>query len=348
MSWNIMSRTAVDALLRAQERGVKVRVLMDNTNLVDIPNPGFKRLRASLKRGNQDRKQAMHSYAKTCIQSCRGARGAAHSKIYLFSQTGKAKNVVMSGSANLTVAGAINQWNDMYTWVDNREMYKFAVHVYKQMWQDTPVVEQFVQFSTGKDLLGFTPLIGPGGRTLDPVKYLLDQVTCAGAKNTHHGRTIIRAAPDVMRNERGMVIAQRLRDLWAQGCDVRIAYTVMGVDIFRFLNQPTARGRVPKKHLVQDFDGDGEFDNYFHLKALTINGVYAGKRKSYVVLNGSSNWSGYAAVSDENFGILTRRAPTMKYQNFIDYWYENFPKNVPLDAGIDLRTVDRYANLDLD
>ena len=40
MSWNIMSRTAVDALLRAQARGVKVRVLMDNTNLVDIPNPG--------------------------------------------------------------------------------------------------------------------------------------------------------------------------------------------------------------------------------------------------------------------------------------------------------------------
>ena len=48
MSWNIMSRTAVDALLRAQARGVKVRVLMDNTNLVDIPNPGFKRLKASL------------------------------------------------------------------------------------------------------------------------------------------------------------------------------------------------------------------------------------------------------------------------------------------------------------
>ena len=49
---------------------------------------------------------------------------------------------------------------------------------------------------------------------------------------------------------------------------------------------------MPKKHLVQDFDGDGEFDNYFHLKALTINGVYAGNPASYVILNGSSNWSG--------------------------------------------------------
>ena len=152
-----------------------------------------------------------------------------------------------------------------------------------------------------------------------------------------------------MRNERGMAIAQRLRELWIQGCDVRIAYTVMGVDVFRFLGAGTARGPVPKKHLVQDFDGDGEFDNYFHLKALTINGVYDGNPTSYVTLNGSSNWSGYAAVSDENFGILVRRSPTLKYQHFIDYWYENFPKSVPLDDGHRPRaTVDRYANLDLD
>jgi phosphatidylserine/phosphatidylglycerophosphate/cardiolipin synthase-like enzyme len=354
MSWNIMSRTAVDALLRAQARGVKVRVLMDNTNLVDIPNPGFRRLKAGFKRANRAGpiKQSRRSYAKTCIQSCRGFRGAAHSKVYLFSKTGKAKNVVMSGSANLTVAGAINQWNDMYTWVDNREIYKFAVRVYHQMWQDTPVAQQFVQQTTGKDVLGFTPLIGPAGRTLDPVKNLLDQVTCQGAQKTKHGRTIIRAAPDVMRNERGMLLAQRLKELWAQGCDVRIAYTVMGVAIFRFLNQPTARGVVPKKHLVQDFNGDGEFDNYFHLKALTINGVFAGNPASYVVLNGSSNWSGYAAVSDENFGILMRRGPTMKYQRFIDYWYLNFPKSKPRDEtvarGVTRGTIDPYAHVDMD
>jgi hypothetical protein len=352
MSWNIMSRTAVDALLRAQARGVKVRVLMDNTNLVDIPNPGFVRLKNSFKRANQALPQQKRSYAKTCIGSCRGARGAAHSKIYLFSKTGKAKNVVMSGSANLTVAGAVNQWNDMYTWVDNRQLFKFAVGVYHQMWQDQPVAQQYVQYSTGKDLLGFTPLIGPEGRTVDPIQYLLDRVTCQGATKTGSGRTIVRAAPDVMRNERGMRIAQRLRELWVQGCDVRIAYTVMGVDVFRFLGQPTARGPVPKRHLVQDFNGDGEFDNYFHLKALTINGVYDGNPESYITLNGSSNWSGFAAVSDENFGILTRRSPTMKYQHFIDYWYENFPKSKPLTAlaaRAALRGhVDPYAHVDMD
>ncbi len=351
MSWNIMSRTAVDALLRAQERGVKVRVLMDNTNLVDIPNPGFKRLKAGLKRGNQDRKQSRHSYAKTCIGSCRGEGGAAHTKMYLFSQTGKAQDVVMEGSANLTVAGAVNQWNDLYTWIDNRKLYNFAVRVYKQMWQDTPVAQQFVEYSTGKDLLGFTPLRGPGGRTADPVLDLLNRTTCSGAQGAgRNGHTIVRAAPDVMRNERGMKIAMRLREMWANGCDVRIAYTVMGVSIFHALGAPTARGVVPKKHLVQDFDGDKEFDNYFHLKALTINGVVDGNPKSYVTLQGSSNWSGYAAASDENFGIMARRNTTLKYQHFIDYWYENFPKSKPPTPDLRLArgTIDPYAHVDMD
>ena len=216
------------------------------------------------------------------MQSCRGARGAAHSKIYLFSKTGKAKNVVMSGSANLTVAGAVNQWNDMYTWVDNREIYKFAVRVYKEMWQDTPVPQQFVQFSSGKDLLGLHAADRPRRPHRRPGPGPARPGDVRRCEKTKHGRTIIRAAPDVMRNERGMAIAAAPARAVGQGCDVRIAYTVMGVDVFRFLGQPTARGVVPKKHLVQDFDGDGEFDNYFHLKALTINGVFDGNPASYV------------------------------------------------------------------
>jgi hypothetical protein len=240
----------------------------------------------------------------------------------------------------------------MYTWKDNRRLFNFAVRIYSEMWKDRPVAEQYIRFSTGKDLLGFTPLVGPGGRTEDPIQRLLSKVKCGGARNTRHGRTVIRAAPDVMRNDRGMAIAMRLKELWAQGCDVRIAYTVMGVDIFRALNQPTARGIVPKKHLVQDFDGDGEFDNYFHLKALTINGNWNSNRGAYVTLNGSSNWSGFAAVSDENFGILKRRAPTLKYQKFIDYWYVNFPKSEPVDERVAMRVrsgeVNPYAHVDMD
>jgi hypothetical protein len=42
----------------------------------------------------------------------------------------------------------------------------------------------------------------------------------------------------------------------------------------------------------------------------------------------------------------------MKYQRFIDYWFENFPKSVPHDArvarGIARGEIDPYANVDMD
>ena len=80
------------------------------------------------------------------------------------------------------------------------------------------------------------------------------------------------------------------------------------------------------KHLVQDFDEDGEFDNYFHLKSMSIVGNVGGDRSGYVVLNGSANWSGLARVSDENLGIYWNKQRTLQYEEHIDYWYTNFPK----------------------
>ena len=79
------------------------------------------------------------------------------------------------------------------------------------------------------------------------------------------------------------------------------------------------------KHLVQDFDGDGVFDNYFHLKTMSINGNYAGNRSGYAVLNGSANWSSSSARSDENLGVFYTKKRALRYQGHFDYWYNNFP-----------------------
>ena len=46
---------------------------------------------------------------------------------------------------------------------------------------------------------------------------------------------MIRIAPDVLRQARGMSLATKVRDLWNQGCDIKIGYTVMGIDVGRFL-----------------------------------------------------------------------------------------------------------------
>ena len=106
---------------------------------------------------------------------------------------------------------------------------------------------------------------------------------------------------------------------------------------------------MPKRHLVQDFDGDGEFDNYFHLKAMTINGVVDGNPRAYLTLNGSSNSSGNASASDENIGIITRSArDQLKYQSFIDHWYDNFPPERAARRGPSSVRSTRYAHVDMD
>ncbi|QVT80886.1 hypothetical protein ENKNEFLB_03287 [Nocardioides aquaticus] len=126
MTWNYASPTATDALLRAQKRGVKVNVLMAKGNLTRVDNPTFKRLRAGLDRGNRGRDKARRSWARTCVQSCRGRGGAAHAKFYLFSQSGRARNVLIQGSANLTTAASSNQWNDVRTTSGSNSGYGFA------------------------------------------------------------------------------------------------------------------------------------------------------------------------------------------------------------------------------
>jgi hypothetical protein len=159
-----------------------------------------------------------------------------------------------------------------------------------------------------------------------------------------------------MRNPRGLRTSTRLKQLWDQGCDVQIAYTVLGMDSMQVLRGSGGRGPVPLRHLVQDFDRDREFDNYFHLKAISINGVVGTDPAAYWVANGSSNLSGNATFSDENIGILNRKAATIRYQKFISYWFKNQPPFSGPGSGSDgargpaavLGPVDPYANVDMD
>jgi hypothetical protein len=165
-----------------------------------------------------------------------------------------------------------------------------------------------------------------GRRSPDPVMQMLRKVKCHRAKNTRHGRTVIRMAPDVLRNDRGMRIAKKTRALWRDGCDIHLGYTVVGIDIGRYLRaKGHRRGPVPMKHLVQDFDNDGRFDNYFHMKSMTIRGHYGRNRRATALLNGSANWSGLAKVSDENLGIYRGKRAVNRYQEHLDYWWYNFP-----------------------
>ena len=322
-SWNFLTSEGKDALLRAQRRGVRVRLLMDDSNSSKfVPNPPFRRLRAGLRNGNKSFPATRRSWARTCEKTCRGGRGSAHSKFFMFSEVGKAKRVVIQGSANFTIASTTNQWNDIYTHKGNRKVWDFTNRIFQEAARDRRARHPYASRDFGTFRLVMFPNTGRNVR--DPVMQMLNRVRCRGAANTKSGRTRIRIVPDVIRNARGMRLGRKVRRLWNSGCDVRIGYTVMGIDVGKMLRDGGGRGPVPMKHLVQDTNGDGEFDNYFHMKSMTVVGNYAGDRSGHALLNGSANWSGLAKVSDENLGIYRARGRVLRYQKHINYWYARF------------------------
>jgi hypothetical protein len=321
-SWNFLTRAGADALLRAQRRRVQVKLLMDDRNVRQIDNPHFRRVKSGLKRWNRNHPRRPSSWARLCRGSCRGTGGSAHTKMFLFSDVGRANRVVMQGSANFTDAASNNQWNDIYTHANNRAVYRFATRIFDQAAKDRKARKPYAT-RTFKD---FRLLMFPntGRRVSDPVMQMLNRTSCRGATNTGSGRTKIQIAPDVIRQNRGMRLARKLRNMWNNGCNIRIGYTVVGIDVGRHLRQRSGRGPVPMRHLVQDPNGDGEFDRYFHMKSMTIRGNYNGDRSGYALLNGSANWSGLAKVSDENVGIYRNKGRVLRYEKHLDYWYNWF------------------------
>jgi phosphatidylserine/phosphatidylglycerophosphate/cardiolipin synthase-like enzyme len=326
-SWNFLTQTGKDKLLRAQRRGVRVRLLMDDRNLTQIDNPPFRKLRRGLRKYNRakDLPGRKRSWARVCRQTCRSGAGSAHSKFFMFSKAGKNRRVVMQGSANFTIASTTNQWNDIYTHTGNRRVWKFYSRIFGQAAHDRRVRPPFAKMNQKPFKLMQFPIRGKNAK--DPVMQMLRRVKCHRARNTPHSRTRIQIAPDVLRQNRGMWLARKLRALHDNGCRVRIGYTVVGKDIGRYLRKDGPRGPVPMRHLVQDFNQDGQFDNYFHLKAMVIRGHYGSNRRAFLVMNGSANWSGVGKVSDENVGIYRRNRLVRRYLDHLDYWYDNFPSD---------------------
>jgi hypothetical protein len=193
-------------------------------------------------------------------------------------------------------------------------------------------------------------------------------VKCRGAA-TPSGRTRLRIAPDVIREARGMRLGVKIRELWNAGCDIRVGYTVVGRDVGRAMRAPTSRGRLPMRHLVQDRDDDGQFDNYFHMKTMTIVGRIGKKRANHVTFNGSANWSSVSARSDENMGMSWRKGMTLKVEKHLNFWYSSpaftpdrrarssFARQATADGRMvdgllfgtgPINGVDPYANVDMD
>lgn len=348
VTWNLKSKLYTRAIVNAHKRGVGVRVLMSAGLAAGQSSEGsYATIKRALSRGNKARPPRLKSWVRVCNGSCRGRHGIVHSKYFLFSQVGLAQDIVMSASANLTEVAANRQWNDLTTIVNRPKVYDNFLEIFNQAAQDKPHKPTYHQFRDG-DLVGwFFPRMGRS----DIVLNLLRPVACRGARNSGiHHRTSIRIAQAVFNGERGLNIARRLKGLYNQGCNIRIVYTAMANKSRQVLSG------VPKQHIVQDFDGDGLYDRYLHIKAIAISGHYGTDHSHRVVLNGSSNWSGMSLKSDEQGLILTRDAVVDKYGRWVDFLFQNPPPQpppppspTPAPTGrAAMPKIDPYAHVEMD
>lgn len=360
MSWNIRDAGFVDKLVAAHKRGVTVRVLIARRNWnPDNPNADMRRLAdvfakdghrwSNSKRAVEDR-----SRVAKCRNACRGNKGYAHGKYFLFSHLGRsvenptATDVVMHGSANATIVATNRQWNDLHTQKNRAALYGYASDVFDQAEADAPA--PYTERTFGKLTIGFLPWTKDGDLTLKQLKPIKCRGTTGGTGV--NGRTSIRVAMTAVLDERGVAIAKRLRRLWNDGCNIRIVYGVMGNQVLKVLRSKAGRGRVPIRQIAQDWEHDGVYDRYLHTKYVAISGVYGNDTSARVSINGSMNWTAKSLVSDETVGVVFNGKVRKKYAERVNRLFNRGPHySAPLGRTATGRTTeipgpDRYHGIE--
>jgi hypothetical protein len=182
-TFTYVDKQMTTALIAAHRRGVSVQLL---ANRADVgKSPPYHRLRAAIGHrlfGGPGVTAADASFARTCDRSCRGVGGTLHSKIFLFSQVGRARWVSMVGSANLTMMAAEGQWNHLDTVVD-RSTYVALRRVFNQMKLDRVPAKPLWRWHSAKASAWVFPHRLPTPAD-DPIVRVLRSIGCHAPKHT--------------------------------------------------------------------------------------------------------------------------------------------------------------------
>jgi phosphatidylserine/phosphatidylglycerophosphate/cardiolipin synthase-like enzyme len=301
-------KPSVDALIAAHDRGVQVRIVLDNDN---ANNTLTNRLERALNSDNTGRKGDGElrewwgpdkSFVTYCVKSCRGGWGVNHAKFYAFEQTGGARNVSMVSSSNLNHGGANLGWNDMYVMrdaamVENLDAGFRVIH--NEMAEDNDLgARRYREMTSG----GITSRFFPTNNGADPVFADLNRIQCRVAGR----RTTVHISMFQWMHTRGLKFARKVVQLGRDGCIVNVLYGAPGSGVRKILN-PAAKKRIINVWNTRfDFNRDGKPDYRVHHKYVLINGGFAGNPDARVVITGTQNWSGSTTSgTDEN--MLTIR-----------------------------------------
>ena len=328
-----------DAIIAAYRRGVKVQMLLNDHQ----DTAAMKRIRSVI-----GTKRTAKSFIYKCKASCRGTANPynnLHSKFYSFSQAGSAKDVIAVGSANMMLNADLHQWNDLYFTSGDHELFRQFVALFNDMRND---------YDTRQSPLFFcgTPVTGvcddsvdkhtvwafpkPSGPKNDLVLDTLGKVQCltpdgAGGQT----RTKLAVSMHTMRGRRGDYLAAAIRQKWAEGCNVRVMFGLIGYHTKGVIGAPTARGRIPLRSTGMDYNLEDDYDlnkdgiddlilsYYSHQKYLVVQGTYNGVPDTHMVVTGSSNWASLSTGNDEIWMTIRGARVARKYLDNYDYQWDN-------------------------
>jgi phosphatidylserine/phosphatidylglycerophosphate/cardiolipin synthase-like enzyme len=314
-------RPIAEDLIDAYKRGVHVQVLLNDHQITRAMRMMNRAFGHSLKR---------KSWIRTCHEGCRAHSENLHSKFYLFSKTGIAEKTTITGSVNLTTNALIHQWNDGLV-VHNDKVYETFRSVFKEMKRDQDVKRPYEIFNINKRYqLQVLPFMN-ATRHNDPIMKVLNKVRCKGAKHGSgtNGRTLVRVDMHRWAGHRGAYLADKIVNLWAAGCDVKVMHGSASEEVRQAITRDTPRGRVPIRSNGFDESGDGIIDRYTHHKYLVISGHYGKHTSENRIYTGSSNWAASGLRGDEI--IFRARGPKLvaQYKANFDYIWNHGSRPIP-------------------
>jgi hypothetical protein len=245
-----------EALVAAHERGVEVQVILYDAVSQDWQAPAL--LREGL---GEDRSAASYLYL---------APGGVHQKVWSFSRTGQWRDVVLTGSLNLTYHSA-GQYTDVFAWADRPDVRRVFDRRFEQLARTLPDPPPFGPVALGRDRAWFFPGYTSAS---DPVRQQLAAVPPAGAR--------IRVVMYAWLDQRGLDLAELLVAKDAAGADVEV---VLGASTGPLVRD-VLEGTGVEVHPGVFADGDD-----VHHKLTVVSHPAPGGGRSRFVLTGSDNWT---------------------------------------------------------
>lgn len=298
------------ALRSAHKRGVRVQVIVNQHTASGVV--------WSLQR-SLGKNPHRNSFVVTCPGRCRapGDGGNQHLKVFSFTRTGGARDVIIGSSGNLTSKAVYRQWNDSWAIGYDQKIFNTWVGFFKQMKFQRRKGSRVVTsvqpnvkdpYSIWLQRAGATAAQQPPARSAsqDSVVRRLGDVGCRtrAGYGTADGRTVVRIMEYALYGGRGNAIANAIARLKQGGCDVMVIGSVFGKSAIAIMQRAGVPIRMADwmfaERIPEEEDGLGGWGPrfYAHYKAMIVNGSFH-RQPTRSVWTGSENWSGISFANEE-------------------------------------------------